>query len=45
MKINIEKTLYTIDSTNNFDKQLKKVFNQNKDIEKLLRILEKLANK
>lgn len=45
MKIEIKKSIYKVDTTNNFNKQLKKVFKQGKDIEKLISIVEKLANK
>jgi len=43
--INIENTIYEIETTSKFDKQLKKAFKQGKDIEKLIQIVEKLANK
>lgn len=37
-------TLYEIHSTSNFRKQLKKIAKQGKDINKLEKIIEKLAN-
>ena len=45
MKIDIENTIYTVDTTNKFNKQLKKVFKQGKDIEKLIYVVECLVNK
>ena len=45
MKIDIENTIYTVDTTNKFNKQLKKIFKQGKDIEKLIYVVECLANK
>ena len=44
-KINLPNTLYEIDSTSQFDKQLKKIYKQGKNLEKLITIVEKLANK
>ena len=38
------KTRYLIDYTSNFKKQYKKAVKQNRDISKLLIVLEKLAN-
>ncbi|MBQ8472188.1 MAG: type II toxin-antitoxin system YafQ family toxin [Bacilli bacterium] len=43
--ISIENTLLELDTTNKFDKQLKKIFKQGKDLEKLISVVEKLANK
>ena len=45
MKIDIENTIYTVDTTNKFNKQLKKIFKQGKDIEKLIYVVECLVNK
>ena len=44
-KIEIENTLLEIDTTSKFDKQLKKIQKQGKNIEKLILIVEQLANK
>ncbi len=44
MKINVEDSLYEVKSTSRFNKELKKIVKQNKDIEKLIDIVEKLAN-
>lgn len=43
-KTNLKNTLYILDSTNKFNKQLKMIAKQGKDIEKLILIVEKLAN-
>lgn len=45
MKIDIENTIYEIKTTARFNKDLKKIIKQNKDIEKLIAVVEKLANK
>lgn len=37
-------TKYNIDITSNFKKQYKKILKQNKDINKFVKVLEKLAN-
>lgn len=44
MKINIEESVYEIKTTSRFNKNLKRVIKQNKDIEKLIKVVEKLAN-
>lgn len=44
MKINIENSIYEIKTTSRFNKELKKAVKQNKDIDKLIEIVEKLAN-
>ena len=44
MKINISKRKYTIDFTNSFKKQYKKIKKQGKDINKLIIIIETLAS-
>lgn len=44
MNVSPSVTKYTISSTNKFNKQLKKVIKQGKDIEKLITIVEKLAD-
>lgn len=44
MKIDVNNSLYEIKTTTRFNKELKKVFKQHKDIEKLIYVLEKLAN-
>lgn len=43
-KIEINNTKYEVDTTTNFKKQLKKTYKQGKDIEKLIHIIERLAN-
>ena len=43
-KTNLKNTLYILDTTNKFNKQLKMIAKQGKDIEKLILIVEKLAN-
>ena len=45
MKININGTKLEVKSTNLFNKQLKKIYKQGKDINKLLDLVIKLANK
>lgn len=45
MKINMENTLYTVDTTSKFNKQLKKMIKHGKDIEKMIYVVECLANK
>lgn len=45
MKMTNLNTVFKLDTTNKFDKQLKKVVKQGKDIEKLIFVVEKLANK
>ena len=44
MKINVEESLYEVKTTSRFNNGLKKIIKQNKDIEKLIKIVEKLAN-
>lgn len=44
MKINSENTKYAIAATKKFEKQLKKVNKQGKKIEKLIIVVDKLAN-
>lgn len=44
MKINISNTLYEIKTTTKFNKGLKKMSKQNKNIEKLIEVVEKIAN-
>ena len=41
---NSTKTLYKVDTTTKFNKQLRKMVKQGKDIEKLITVVEKLAN-
>lgn len=45
MKTDIKHTIYEIDTTSKFNKQLKKISKQGLDIEILISIVEKLANK
>lgn len=45
MKNSIQNTLYELETTSNFDKQLKKAYKQGKDLEKLISVVEKIANK
>ena len=42
--INTTNTKYKLDTTNKFNKQLKKIIKQGKDIEKIISVVEKLAN-
>ena len=44
MKINVEKSIYEVKTTTRFNKELKKIYKQNKNIEKLIEVVEKLAN-
>ena len=44
MKIELTSTLYEIKSTSKFDKELKKINKQNKNLDKLIYVVEKLAN-
>lgn len=44
MKINVEESLYEVKTTSRFNKNLKKIIKQNKDIEKLIKVVEQLAN-
>ena len=44
MKINIENSIYEVKSTSRFNKELKKIVKQNKDIDKLIEVVELLAN-
>ena len=44
-KINLEYTLYTIKTTDKFDKQLRKIERQNKDLNKLMIVISMIANK
>ena len=44
MKINIEDSLYEVKSTSKFNKELKKVVKQNKNINELIKVVELLAN-
>ncbi len=43
--INTNETKLEIKTTTKFDKQLKKLYKQGKDIEKLIYVIQKLANK
>ena len=44
MMINGENSIYEIKTTTRFNKELKKMSKQNKNIEKLIEVVEKLAN-
>lgn len=44
MKINIEETIYEVKTTSRFNKNLKRIIKQNKDIEKLIKVVERLAD-
>ncbi len=44
MKINISSCYYKVKTLNKFDIQLRKVAKQGKDIEKIIYVVEKLAN-
>ncbi len=44
MKINIDNTICEIKTTTKFDKQLRKIAKQNKNIEELIIVISKLAN-
>ncbi len=44
MKINIEESIYEVKTTSRFNKNLKIIIKQNKDIEKLIKVVEQLAN-
>ena len=44
MKINLKSAKYTIRYTSKFSKNLKKIKKQAKDVEKLINVLEMLAN-
>lgn len=44
MKINVDKSLYEVKTTSRFNKNLKKIIKQNKDIDKLIDVVEKIAN-
>jgi len=44
MKINVIDTKYEVKSTNQFNKGLKKVFKQGKDLGKLKKVIEDIAN-
>ena len=43
MKINVEHPIYEVKTTSRFNKELKKIYKQNKNIEKLIEVVEKLA--
>lgn len=44
MKIDVNETLYEVKTTTRFNKELKKISKQHKDIEKLIYVVEMLAN-
>ena len=44
MKINIENSLYEVKSTSKFNKELKRIVKQNKNINELIKVVELLAN-
>lgn len=44
MKINVENSIYEVKTTTRFNKELKKIYKQNKNIEKLIEVVEILAN-
>lgn len=44
MKSNIQDTKYGVVTSNKFNKQLKKIIKQGKDIEKLSNVVKRLAN-
>ena len=44
MKINIKNSIYEVKTTSRFNKELKKIAKQNKNIDKLIEIVETLAN-
>lgn len=44
MKINFEESVYEVKTTSKFNKNLKRVIKQNKDLEKLIKVVETLAN-
>ena len=44
MKINSNDSKFEVLSTSKFDKQLRKIIKQGKDIEKIISVVEKLAN-
>ena len=44
MKISTNNSVYEVKTTSRFNKELKKLYKQNKDIEKLIEVVEKLAN-
>ena len=44
MKIDIEDTKYGVVTSNKFNKQLKKIVKQGKDIKKLTNVIKLLAN-
>lgn len=44
MKINARKSIYEIKTTTRFNKELKKISKQHKDINKLIYVVEMLAN-
>lgn len=44
MKIDVDNSLYEVKTTTRFNKELKKIYKQHKDIEKLINVVEKLAN-
>ena len=42
--INIENSILEVDTTTKFNKQIKKISKQGKDVEKIIKVVEKLAN-
>lgn len=44
MKIDVEKTYYEVKTTSRFNKELRKLYKQHKDINKLIEVVETLAN-
>ena len=44
MKINISNTICEVKTTSSFNKQLKKIFKQNKNLDELIEVIAKLAN-
>lgn len=44
MKTDVNKSLYEVKTTTRFNKELKKISEQHKDIEKLIYVVEKLAS-
>ncbi len=45
MKISVESSIYEVKTTSRFNKELKKIVKQNKNIDELIDVIEKLANK
>jgi len=44
MKIDVDNSIYEVKTTTRFNKELKKIYRQNKNIDKLIEVVEKLAN-